>query len=74
MNDEQQLPYDPDTAIRDALDRMLVAAADAGRYRGIAEAALKELAAVSSELAALREECLTRFDTETLETLGVLVS
>ena len=53
---------------------MLVAAADAGRYRGIAEAALKELAAVSSELGALREECLTRFDTETLETLGVLVS
>ena len=51
-----------------------MAAADAGRYRGIAEAALKELAAVSSDLAALREECLTRFDTETLETLGVLVS
>ena len=74
MSDEQQLPFDANSATQDALDRLLVAAADAGRYRGIAEAALKELAAVTSDLDALREQCRKRFDPETLEELGVLVS
>ena len=69
---EQQLPYDPDTAIRDALDRLLVAAADAGRYRGIAEAALKELATVNADLMELRKQCRKRLDQETWESLGVV--
>ena len=67
-NQEQQFPYDADTAIRDVLDRLLVAAADASRYRGIAEAALKELAAINAELTDLRKQ----LDTETLEGLGVV--